>query len=165
MNIRHKTIRAGGILLLECMAYIGLLFVVTGFAVVTMFHAWDDNKGLRRNADDIARALHAGEQWRADLRVATGPVRVTDADGAEQLRIPSAGGEIMYDFAHGELHRQTAGKSALLLPNVKSSQMQSDSRPGVAAWRWELELTIVKQTARCRPLFTFETVAGEGGSQ
>jgi hypothetical protein len=46
------------------------------------------------------------------------------------------------------------------LSNVKSSKMQSELRENVTAWRWELELKTVKKTARVRPLFTFEAVAG-----
>jgi hypothetical protein len=43
--------------------------------------------------------------------------------------------------------------------------MQSDSRGKIAAWRWELELKTVKKTARYRPLFTFETVAGSANTR
>ena len=126
------------------------------------FSRWDDSKALRRNADDIVRVLHAGDQWRADVRAATGPVQLTDADGAEQLRIPASAGEIVYTFSKGELRRQAGAAAAneVWLANVKSSQMQSDLRRNVAAWRWELELKTVRKTARWRPLFTFETVAG-----
>jgi len=155
---------ASGFTLIECIAYFALFVVVLGFATKIFFDSWDDSKALRRNADDIVRVLHAGDQWRTDVRAATGPVQLTDADGAEQLRIPASAGEIVYTFSKGELHRQ-AGADAVdrvWLSNVKSSQMQSDLRQDVAAWRWELELKTVKKTARWRPLFTFETVAGGG---
>jgi Tfp pilus assembly protein FimT len=153
-----------GFTLMECIVYIGLLAVVLGFATTIFFQSWDDSKALRRDADDIVRVLHAGDQWRADVRAATGPVQLTDTDGAEQLRIPASAGEIVYTFSKGELHRQAAADTVnrVWLSNVKSSQMQSDSRQDVAAWRWELELKTVKKTARWRPLFTFETVAGGG---
>ena len=153
----------GGFTLIECIVYIGLFTVVLGVATRLFFQSWDDSKALRRNADDIVRVLHTGDQWRADVRAATGPVQLTDADGAEQLRIPAAAGEIVYTFSKGELRRKAGADavSKVWLANVKSSQMRSDSRRSVAAWRWELELKTVKRTARWRPLFTFETVAGD----
>jgi len=163
----NRTSSAGsgsGFTIIECIAYIALLAVVLGFATSLFFQCWDDSKALRRDADDIVRVLHAGDQWRADLRAATGPVRLTDAEGAEKIRIPAAIGEIIYTFSKGELHRQTVADSVdrVWLSNVKSSRMQSDPRQDIDAWRWELELKTVKKTARWRPLFTFETVAGGG---
>jgi hypothetical protein len=148
--------------IIECMAYIALLFVVLGFATKIFFQSWDDSKALRRNADDIVRVLHAGDQWRADVRAATGPVQLTDADGVQQLRIPASAGDIIYTFSKGELLRQTGGDAVkrVWLSNVKSSRMQSDARRDVTAWRWELELKTVRKTALFRPFFTFETVSG-----
>jgi Tfp pilus assembly protein FimT len=152
----------GGFTLIECLVYMALLVVVLGLATRLFYQSWDDNKALRRNAEDIVRALRAGDQWRADVRAATGPVQLTDADGVEQLRIPASAGEILYTFSGGELRRQAgaAAVNEVWLPNVKSSQMQSDLRRNVTAWRWELELKTVGKTAQFRPLFTFETVAG-----
>jgi Tfp pilus assembly protein FimT len=165
MRIRRtlKTGGGGGFTLMECLVYIGLLAVVLGVATRIFFQSWDDSKALRRNADDIVRVLHTGDQWRADVRAATGPVQLTDANGTEQFRIPASAGEIVYTFSNGELRRKTSADAVIKvwLANVKSSQMQSDLRRGVAAWRWELELKTVKRTARWRPLFTFETVAGD----
>jgi hypothetical protein len=142
------------------LTYIALLVVVLGFAGKLFFQAWDDNKALRRNAEDIVRVLHTGDQWRADMRAASGPVQLTDANGGEGLRIPSSNGNILYTFSNGELRRQTGSVSDVWLANVKSSKMQSDTRQNVAAWRWELELKSARKTARWRPLFTFETVPG-----
>jgi len=149
-----------GFSLIECIVYIALLVVVLGIAVSIFFQSWDDSKALRRNADDIVRVLHTGDQWRADLRAATGPVQLTDADGVEQLRIPASAGDIIYTVSNGELRRQTGAVSSVWLANVKSSQMQSESRQDVTAWRWELELKTVRRTTLYRPLFTFETGAG-----
>jgi Tfp pilus assembly protein FimT len=151
---------ASGFTLIECVVYITLIVVVLGFATAIFFQSWDDSKALRRNADDIVRVLHAGDQWRNDMRAATGPVQLTNADGAEQLRIPAITGEIVYTFSNGELHRQAGADpiSRVWLSNVKSSQMQSDLRQNVTAWRWELELKTAKRESLFRPLFTFETV-------
>ncbi|MGD0813594.1 MAG: prepilin-type N-terminal cleavage/methylation domain-containing protein [Verrucomicrobiota bacterium] len=156
-----------GFTLLECLVYMALLVVVMGISTGLFFQSWDDSKALRRNAEEIVRALHAGDQWRADMRAATGPVELTDADGAEEIRIPVSGGEIVYGFSNGELCRKSGSDyvKKVWLPNVKSSRMQSDSRGKIAAWRWELELKTVKKTARYRPLFTFETVAGSANTR
>ena len=96
-----------------------------------------------------------------------GPVQLTQADGGEQLLIPSAAGPIIYTFAKGELRRQTSFPAAtnLLLSNIQSSQMQSNPRQRVTAWTWELELKPTRKDARVRPLFTFETVAGPANSR
>jgi hypothetical protein len=43
----------------------------------------------------------------------------------------------------------------VLLPKVKSSQMQAEARAGVTAWRWELELTPRRKEAYLPLRFTF----------
>jgi Tfp pilus assembly protein FimT len=150
-----------GFLLLECLVYIAVLVVVLAVTMRAFYHCWDDSKALRHNADDIIRALHAGEQWRDDLRTAKGPAQLTQADGAEQLRIPSAAGPIIYTFSNGELRRQSSSPAAtnVVLSDIESSRMQSEPRQRVTAWTWELELKPTRKGARVRPLFTFETVA------
>jgi hypothetical protein len=140
----------------------GALAVILVVTMRGFYHCWDNSKALRHNADDIIRVLHAGEQWRADLRAAQAPVQLTQAEDAEQLRIPCAAGPIIYTFAKGELRRQTSFPAAtnLLLTNIQSSRMQSNPRQRVTAWTWELELKPTRKDAKVRPLFTFETVAG-----
>jgi len=162
----RPTTRPRGFTLLECLAYIAVLAVVLAVTMRGFYHCWDDSKAIRRNADDIIRVLRAGEQWRADVRAARGPVQLTPAGGAEQLLIPSAASPIIYTFAKGELRRQTSSPAAtnLLLSNLQSSQMQSSRRERVTAWTWELELKPTRKDARVRPLFTFETVAGAANS-
>lgn len=164
MNIRptRRAHREHAFTLIEIIVYMVLFVTVVGCATKTFYECWDNTKALRTSADDIARALEIGERWRADVRGATGVIQFTAAGGAEQWRIPEAAGEVIYTFANGELRRQ-AGPTApntLWLSGVKSSQMQSDARGAVAAWRWELELKSVRKEARVRPLFTFECVAG-----
>ena len=159
--------RPRGFTLLECLAYIAVLAVVLAVTTKGFYQCWDNSKALRHNADDIIRVLHAGEQWRADLRGAIAPVQSTPADGAEQLSIPSAAGPIVYTFANGELRRQTSSPAAtnLLLANILSSRMQAHPRRRVEAWTWELELKPTRKDAKVRPLFTFETVAGPANTR
>jgi hypothetical protein len=156
-----------GYLLLECLVYMATVVVIMTVAMKGFYHCWNDNKALRRNADDIIRALHAGEQWRADLRAATEPLQSSRAGDGEQLRILSAKGPIVYACAHGSLSRQTTSPaiSNLLFTNIHSSVMQGDSARRVAAWTWELELNPTRKDAKVCPRFTFETVAGPVKSQ
>jgi Tfp pilus assembly protein FimT len=169
MNIRptRPAARHPAFTLIEVLVYMALFVVVVGCATRTFFDCCDNAKHLRRNADDIARALDIGERWRADVRGATGPVQLTAGDGAEQFRIPALSGEVTYTFSNGEIRRQAGATvlSTLWLSNVKSSQMQSDMRGRVAAWRWELELKSVRGEPRMRPLFTFECATGTGTIQ
>ncbi|MHB8523167.1 MAG: hypothetical protein ACYDH9_20775 [Limisphaerales bacterium] len=158
LRIRSAT----GVTLIECLVYISVVAVVLGIGSMAFWQCWDAYKGLHRNADDIVRAVHAGEQWRADIRTATGPVRPENADGRQRLRIPGPGGEIVYTWTSGEVRRQAGpgAPGALLLTKVKSSRMQLNPRGHLTAWRWELELQPDRKKARLRPLFSFEAVPG-----
>jgi hypothetical protein len=164
MNTRRRTHPSSksGIMLMEMLVYMALLTVVVGSAFLTFYDCWDNSKALRRNADAIERALSVGERWRGDVRAATGPIEQTLIGGAVRLRIPASTGEVIYTISNGEVRRQ-AGSSrppSLWLANVKSSQMESELRGRVTAWRWELELKTERRQARFRPLFTFESPAG-----
>jgi Tfp pilus assembly protein FimT len=156
--------RQRGLSLIETLVYMAVFVVVLGCATAVFFQSWTDSKALHRNATDILGALHAGDQWRADVRSATGPMQILDASDAQQLHIPTTNGEIVYAFAAGQLRRQAAGDaiSRLWLDHVKSSRMQADARPNVAAARWELELQSSLKTAKFHPLFTFQAVVGGG---
>jgi prepilin-type N-terminal cleavage/methylation domain-containing protein len=159
--------RRRGFTLIEMLVYIALLAVVLGVTTTAFYHCWDNSKALRRNADDIILVLHAGEQWRADVRGANGALELSRTVDGERLLVPSAGGPIIYTFAAGELRRQTASPAAtnLLFTNIQSSQMQSEQRQRVQAWTWELELKPTRKDARVRPLFTFESVAGPANTR
>jgi hypothetical protein len=160
IHASNQVLRMRGISLVECLVYIGMFLAITGVAFSVFYKVWDNSKHLRRNADDIVQALHAGELWRADVRSATGPLESTEA--AARLRIPTANGVVVYTFASGELHRQASGDAPekVLLAHVKSSRMLSDARRHVTAWRWELELQPVQKNPKVLPLFTFESVSG-----
>jgi hypothetical protein len=160
MNISPKPGAASprGVTLIEMLVYMALLMVVLATAYMTAYNCWDSSKALRRNADDIERALDIGEHWRADVRAAKGPILTFAANGVVTFRIPASAGEIVYTFSNGEIRRQAgpAAPATLWLSNVKSSQMLSEPRAGVIAFRWELELNSSHKGAGLRPLFTFE---------
>jgi hypothetical protein len=148
-----------GVMLIDCVVYIGMFFVVAGVAFSFFYACWDGSLALRRNTDDITSALKAGEMWRADVRNATGPLLAEDSADGQVLHIPEKSGEVVYKFSEGSLWRSAANQeSRQVLLKVKSSRMESERRQQVTAWRWEIELPIKKRTAQVHPLFTFEAV-------
>ncbi len=62
--------------LLECLVYVAVLFVIFAVAGPAHVRVLDHTRQMRRVAADIARALDAGERWRADVRAATAPPRL-----------------------------------------------------------------------------------------
>ena len=150
-----------GYLLIECLVYLSVLVVILGLGLGAFYVCWDYSKALHYATDDINAALHAGERWRADIRNATGKITVEATPEGERLRIPHGANEIIYNFNAGEVRRQIAssGFSELLLPKVKVSQMVTETRGPVAAWRWEVELTPRRQETRLPLFFTFEAAA------
>ena len=150
-----------GYLLIECLVYLSVLLVILGLGLGAFYVCWDYSKALHYATDDINAALHAGERWRTDIRNATGKITVETTAEGERLRIPHGTNELIYNFNAGEVRRQIAssGFSELLLPKVKVSQMVTEKRGPVAAWRWEVELTPRRKETHLPLLFTFEAAA------
>ncbi|HSA12219.1 MAG TPA: hypothetical protein P5205_17800 [Candidatus Paceibacterota bacterium] len=163
--LRTRSPRAGqrAYFLIEILIYIAVVLALLGVGYSAMYRCLDSSIALRRNADDIVGALHAGERWRTDVRSSTSQPRLEKKDAGESLHLDSAHGAITYHFCTNAVFRQLGGGTWVrLLPNVKSSTMTPDPRDEVTAWRWELELAprgsgSVKPS-RVRPLFTFITV-------
>ena len=150
-----------GVLLIECIVYIGIFALILGLALMSFYLCWDDSKALMYVTDDVAAALRAGERWRADVRSATGKITVEATSQGELLRIPHGASTILYRFDAGEVHRQLASSdfSESLLTTVQASQMVSETRGPVNAWRWELELKSRRKETHLPLLFTFEAAA------
>jgi hypothetical protein len=150
-----------GYLLIECLVYLSVIVVILGLGLGAFYVCWDYSKALHYATDDINAALHAGERWRADIRNATGKITVETTPEGERLRIPCGTNVLIYSFNADEVHRQLASSdfSELLLPKVKVSQMVTETRGPVAAWRWEVELTPHRKETRLPLLFTFEAAA------
>ena len=159
-SIFHARARAG-YLLIECLVYLSVFVVILGLALGAFYVCWDYSKALHYATDDINAALHAGERWRADIRNATGKITVEITAEGERLRIPCGTNVLIYSFNADEVRRQIASSafSELLLPKVKGSQMVTETRGPVAAWRWEVELTPHRKETRLPLLFTFEAAA------
>jgi hypothetical protein len=152
--------RERGVTLIDCLVYIALSVILLTAAGIAFSRFQDNTKGLRRNADDITRALHVGEVWRMDIRAATGAIEAELED--QTIHIPTRTAEVSYRFADAQVWRKAnrGAEWTAVLAKVKHSQMQADDRARVKAWRWEVELETVKKSARVRPLFTFVAVPG-----
>lgn len=150
----------GGIMLLETIVYIAVLMILIGLALSICFRAMDNAKALRAAADDIGRTLNIGELWRDDIRQASGPIKLIEADGRFTLEIPHAAGTVVYRSEGSSVLRKVAGNSSWspILRHVKQTAVRQDVGREVRSWRWELELETRSPRARIRPLFTFQAV-------
>ena len=152
-----------GYLLIEALVYIGVVAALLGVAYAAAYRSIDRSIALRRSVDDITSALHAGERWRADVRNASGRVRLENTEAGQLLYLDGPRHAVVYSFTTNAISRRLdTGPWVRLLPNVKSSTMSADQRERVTAWRWELELqtraTRSVKPSRIRPLFTFLAV-------
>ena len=151
-----------GILLVECLVYLSCFFVALGAAFAVFHQTLSFSRDLRRNADDIARVLKAGERWRTDVRAATGRIVVEEGPGGRALRIPQPGGATTYLFVTNAVLRcaDASERCETILSAVKESRFVSEPRQHVTAWRWDLELPSRLKAVRVYPLFTFTAVSG-----
>jgi type II secretory pathway component PulJ len=157
MKVQPRS-RRSALSLIEVMVYLGVLTVLMLLAYEAYYRAETTTRRLAGNSGQIIQALKAGEQWRADMRRATGPVRGATGDSDPVLlRIPREKGEVRYEVSDGKLWRREEGRRALepLLDRVASARFIREPRQPVAAWRWELELSTPSKSPRLRPLFTF----------
>jgi prepilin-type N-terminal cleavage/methylation domain-containing protein len=162
----HRERSPRGFTIIECLVYISVMAVILALGLEAFYRCWDDNKAITRNGNDIVRTLKAGEMWRADLRAATGPINITTTNSEQTLRIPTGKKELVYSFVDGEVRKRSDESSPwqVVLPKVKSSQMEMDKRDHVTAWRWEVELTSQRRDGKMRPLFSFEVVPGNSST-
>jgi hypothetical protein len=160
--MRHR-LHDHGYMLTEALVYIGLVFLLLGIGYAAMYRTIDNSIALRRNADDIIRALHVGERWRADVRLASRGAAWDNTGDEPILRLQGSRYQVDYRFASGAVYRRNGtGPWSRVLERVGSSSMERDQRPMVTVWRWELELQPQTRGSfkpgRVRPLFTFLAV-------
>ena len=143
--------------LIECLVYISVLGVILAVAGVVYARVLDHTRQLRRVAGDIARALDAGERWRADVRAATAAPRLVEEGALQALHLPQSGAEVVYFFDGSNVVRRvgTDGTWQPFLPRVRAARFVADPRAQVNAWRWDLELAPGPRAPRVPPLFTF----------
>jgi hypothetical protein len=151
-----------GVLLFECIVYIALWAAITALAFSAYYRVLDNSTHLRRSADDIARALRAGEIWRKDIRQASAPIRIVREDGnaEEAWHIPQSSGEVVYFFTGQDLLRRVGEDSSWvpLLRGIRNSSLARDVGREITSWRWEVELMTGKKKPLTLPLFTFQAV-------
>ena len=155
--------RRSGILLVDCLIYMAVFAVILGLAAEAFYRTLEHATRLNANAADIARALHAGEQWRADVRAAIQPPQLIRDGEQVSLRLPQRAGEIRYRFTEDTVVReaQPGSASSEVLSGVKRSEFVRDARQQVVAWRWEIELRGKTEASRVAPLFTFQAVSAK----
>jgi hypothetical protein len=148
--------RPAGIFLVECMVYL-VVFTILVFGAMTVFYfCWDHSQAIVYATDDIGTAVNAGELWRKDIRSATGKISVQTDATSQTVLIPHGRMKVIYRFSTGEVRRQDSGSPQLLLSRVKASQMLTELRGGVTAWRWEVELSERSKETHLPLIFTFE---------
>jgi Tfp pilus assembly protein FimT len=166
-HIKQTSARSGGFrrhrsayTLAEMLVYMSLLFLILGMAYAAMYRSMDASTALRRNANDIVQTLKAGEQWRLDVRAATGPIHLEKTAQNVILHLPHGPTEIDYLLSTNRVSRRVnAADWTVVLDHVKNSDFVTDQRKKVTAWRWEVELqTSRKRITRVQPLFTFLAV-------
>jgi Tfp pilus assembly protein FimT len=158
MKTATQSRRRSGVMLVECLVYIAVFGILTAIGFASYYLCWNQSKAVVYATDSITAALHAGERWRADVRHATGAIRVEESAGGQTLKIPGAGGTTIYRFAGGELRRETSvpPRSEVALSRVLTSRMNVEPRGGVTGCRWELQLVQRRPETQLPLLFTFE---------
>ena len=154
---------AAGYFLMEALVYIGLVFLLLGIGTAALYRCIDNSVALRRNADDISKAVHVGELWRADVRAADRGVSWDKSGAQPVLRLEQAHALIEYKYDEGAVWRRVgAGPWSRVLDHVATSSVDRDQRVAVTAWHWELKLQPKAhgsfKPGRLRPLFTFIAV-------
>jgi len=157
-SARH---RCQGMLLIECLTYLGVSVVILGLATMAFYQCWESSIGLRRNAEDIVCALRAGERWREDVRSATAPLRLETSENEQILHIPHATGDVSYQFTTNAVLRRAEATApwADVFGRVNSCRVKMDRRQHLSAWRLEIELPVRRKGTHIRPLFSFEAVS------
>jgi hypothetical protein len=163
MKLRMPPRCGDGYMLIEALVYIGLLAALLAISYSAVYRSIDRSLALRRNADDITSALHAGERWRADIRSATVKTEPVSSATALRLELTTPRGPIAYRFETNAIFRRSGSNQWVrILSNVKWSAMEVDRRKTVEAYRWDFELLPYQKntsnTNRVHPIFTFLAV-------
>ena len=161
MKLPRENRRSSGILLVECMIYIGVLALLLGFAFTAFYHLHRQSTYLRRNTEDIARAMQAGERWRGEVRMSS-EAEILENDGVEMLRLAHGTNEILYAFQNNKVWRKELPDEAwkTFLRDVNSSRMTIRNTEFSDCLVWEVELKGAQKIVRVKPLFSFLAVPG-----
>ena len=152
-SLAHRT-RA--IFLVQALVYLAVLATIGYLAFHFFFSLKKGARRVQSVADDVLSTMHVGEQWRADIRNANGPIVVDETS----LTIPLSNDQaVRYRLDANEVIREAAGRRGTsVLKDVARSRFVRDEREHITAWRWELELQPNGPNPRVKPLFTFLAV-------
>lgn len=151
--------RERGVTLIECMTYFAVLVVVYGCGVAMLHRGMKAHRQFCLNTAQISQVLRAGEQWRIDVRSASGTLQF---DAAKQaLTIPTPTGHITYTFKDHQIERRKNKDSTWQLPGVAKAEFIQENRLQVTAWRWELQLASEHNEPSLPPLFSFTAVTSK----
>ena len=164
MKLTQTERKTSGLSLIEMLVYMSVLLVIMGVGYAALYNCMDYSTALRRSSDDIVNALHAGENWRADLRASNGRIQLETTPDGQIIRLRGPHGDVSYRFANNAISRRLGNNEwSPVLAGVKASTFASESRHSVTAWRWELELQKhTKKLTSLAPLFTFIAVPKGG---
>ena len=159
-QISGRRAKESGMALLECLIYCGLLFVIFWLALESFYRGVANARQLDRQAAQVAKVLSVGERWRADVRLARGPLREALVADGIRLVVPQQAGETVYGFREHTLYRQAAGSGydEPVLTDVDEVRYFRDEPATVGSWRCELMLTGKKNRPGPKPQFTFQAV-------
>jgi hypothetical protein len=150
--------RNRGVALLDCLVYLTLLACIMGFGFAAFLETVGRSTELDYVATSTVQVLHAGEQWREDVRQSKTPPVIRE-NGTE-IELQTSAGIIRYAVQGSTLRRRAGEPSPWVdaLSRVKASRFAEERRTRVTAWRWEIELETRQDRERASRVFTFQAV-------
>lgn len=146
-----------GITLIECLAYISTLLVISGVAFNCLGRLWAVTGRLAGVTDDLRDSTRSGEQWRADVRAAHGPIRIEE--GGLACVIETTNGPVIWFHSAGSLWRRSGDLDpSCWLRRVDTCQFTPDPRTHVAALQLNVQLRSRSRQSRQPAAFTFLAV-------
>jgi hypothetical protein len=143
-----------GLTLIELLVYIGVLLTVSAISFSAVMRLWTATGSLSAATDENGAALRAAEQWRADIRAASGPVVLSEK--GTRCVIPTPHGPITWTHSLDALWRQVDSQPGnLWVPRVAICSFEPDPRTHTTPIRCDLLLTPRSTKATQAPTFTF----------
>jgi type II secretory pathway pseudopilin PulG len=146
-----------GLTLIELLIYISVLLTVSAVSFSAVMRLWSATGNLSAATDENGAALRAAEQWRADIRAASGPVVLSE--NGMRCVIPTTNGTITWTHSLEALWRQLdSHPGSLWVPRVQICSFEADPRIHTTPVRCDLLLIPRSTKATQAPTFTFLAV-------
>lgn len=146
-----------GLTLIELLIYISVLLTVSAVSFSAVMRLWSATGNLSTATDENGAALRAAEQWRADIRAASGLVALSE--NGMRCVIPTTNGTITWTHSLEALWRQVDSHPGnLWVPRVQICSFEADPRTHTTPVRCDLLLTPRSTKATQAPTFTFLAV-------